>query len=190
MSEIDPSLPLRNAQHELFCQMEVQRADNESIKKACGYKVIEFAIFKVQLKNKPLVRARLDYLHEQQTQSIVSVHKEQMDQVLKDLAISKKWVLQELIEAVQMGKSAIPVLDGKGNPTGEYKQNLPASIRALELIGKELQMFRELPVEPEQALIDLTIDELNERIAKNEQHIRSLEQIAGTQNRTVKVTGS
>ena len=40
-----------------------------------------------------------------------------------------------------MGKQADPILDGEGNPTGEYRQNLPAANVALGLIGKELGMF-------------------------------------------------
>lgn len=59
----------------------------------------------------------------------------------KRLSISKEWVLEQLVENVSMAKAAEPVLDAEGNPTGEFKQNLAAANKSLELIGKELGMF-------------------------------------------------
>ena len=49
--------------------------------------------------------------------------------------------LDQLVENVKMAKQAEPVLDHEGKPTGEYRQNLPAANKALELLGKELGMF-------------------------------------------------
>lgn len=60
---------------------------------------------------------------------------------VKKLEISKEWVLEQLVENVKMAKQAEPVYDNDGNPIGEYKQNLAAGNKALELIGKELGMF-------------------------------------------------
>lgn len=60
---------------------------------------------------------------------------------IEKTAISKTWVLEQLVENVRMAKAAEPVLDNEGNPIGEYKQNLAAGNRALELIGKEIGMF-------------------------------------------------
>lgn len=57
------------------------------------------------------------------------------------IGISKEWVLDQLVENVKTAKAAIPVLDADGNPAGEYRTNLQAANRALELIGKELGMF-------------------------------------------------
>lgn len=37
--------------------------------------------------------------------------------------------------------AAEPVKDAEGNPVGEYKANLQAANKALELIGKEAGMF-------------------------------------------------
>lgn len=63
------------------------------------------------------------------------------EKVVKKLAISKEWVLDELIKVNSAAQAAEPILDHEGNPTGEYKAQLPAANRALELIGKELGMF-------------------------------------------------
>lgn len=56
-------------------------------------------------------------------------------------AISKSWVIDQLVEVVAMGKALEPVIDKDGGITGELKQNLPAANKALELLGKELGMF-------------------------------------------------
>jgi phage terminase small subunit len=63
------------------------------------------------------------------------------EKAVKKLEISKEWVLEQLVETVKMAKQAEPVYDNDGNPIGEYKQNLAAGNKALELIGKELGMF-------------------------------------------------
>lgn len=63
------------------------------------------------------------------------------EKAVKKLEISKEWVLEQLVENVKMAKQAEPVCDEEGNPIGEYKQNLAAGNKALELIGKELGMF-------------------------------------------------
>lgn len=92
----------------------------------------------------------------------------------KKLAIDKEWVLRQLIENVAMAKSAEPVLDNEGNPVGEYKQNLAAANKALELIGKEFGMFvdrkeirtgnlDELPHEDKVAALDLVRQEIERR---------------------------
>lgn len=60
----------------------------------------------------------------------------------KDLGLTREWVLEQLKEVVAMAKAAEPARDAEGNPIGEYKTNLAAANKALELIGKEThQMF-------------------------------------------------
>lgn len=92
----------------------------------------------------------------------------------KRLEISKDWVLEQLVENVKMAKQAEPVLDHEGNPTGEYKQNLAAGNRALELIGKELGMFvdrrevrtgdlDDVPYEEKKAALEAVRSELKRR---------------------------
>ena len=60
--------------------------------------------------------------------------------IVESIQLNREWVLKELIENVRMAKSAIPVKNAEGE-TGEYKQELPAANKALELLGKELGMF-------------------------------------------------
>ena len=72
--------------------------------------------------------------------------------VVEAIQLTREWVLKELIENVKMAKSAIPVRTTDGE-TGEYKQELPAANKALELLGKELGMF------VERKIVDLTTHE-------------------------------
>lgn len=55
--------------------------------------------------------------------------------------VDKAWVLAQLVDNVNIAKAAEPVLDHEGKPIGEYKANIAAANRALELIGKEFGMF-------------------------------------------------
>jgi hypothetical protein len=57
-------------------------------------------------------------------------------------AMNKEWVLDQLREIVDRSMQAVPVLDRQGNPTGEFRYQPAPAIRAAELIGKELGMFR------------------------------------------------
>lgn len=63
------------------------------------------------------------------------------ERAIEKAAVTKAWVLSQLVENVRMAKQAEPVVDAQGNETGEYRQNLPAANVALGLIGKELGMF-------------------------------------------------
>jgi hypothetical protein len=65
------------------------------------------------------------------------------EEAVETVSLSKELVLQELWENSQIGKAAVPVLDRKGEPTGEYTANLNASNAALIAIGKELGMFKD-----------------------------------------------
>lgn len=70
-----------------------------------------------------------------------SVEEPARERAIEKAAVDKAWVLQQLIEIVSMAKQAEPVRDAEGNPIGEYKQNLAAANKSLELLGKELGMF-------------------------------------------------
>lgn len=88
--------------------------------------------------------------------------------------VDKAWVLAQLVGNVNIAKAAEPVLDHEGKPTGEYKANISAANRALELIGKEFGMFvdrkeirtgdlDDIPHEEKKAALDLVREELARR---------------------------
>lgn len=61
----------------------------------------------------------------------------------KRAELSADWVLRNLRKNLQRALQAEPVLDSKGEPTGEYVYAGSVANRALELIGKHLGMFVE-----------------------------------------------
>ena len=93
------------------------------------------------------------------TARLADLKEEIASKVTKKVAISKQWVLEQLIENASIAKAAEPVLDGEGNPTGEYKTNIAAANRAIELIGKELGMFVDRKEVRTGALDDVPHDE-------------------------------
>lgn len=63
--------------------------------------------------------------------------------IARRIVLTRTSIIEELWSNAMIAKAAVPVLDRKGNETGEYQANIAASNRALELLGKELGMFRE-----------------------------------------------
>ena len=86
-----------------------------------------------KLKKKPEVAARISELEE-------SIR----EKGLEGAGLTREYVIDQLRENVEMAKLAVPITDKDGNPTGEYKQNLPAANKALELLGKEVGMFKDV----------------------------------------------
>ena len=54
---------------------------------------------------------------------------------------TREWVIDKLVEVANRAMQAVQVLDADGAPTGEWKHDANAAIRALELLGKEAGMF-------------------------------------------------
>jgi hypothetical protein len=76
-------------------------------------------------------------------ESISGRVKELQEAAAAKAMVTKRGVLDRLKEVVERAMTAVPVLDGDGNPTGEYTYQGNVANRALELIGKELGMFKE-----------------------------------------------
>ena len=55
--------------------------------------------------------------------------------------INADWVLSNLVDVVERSLQRTPVLDRKGEPTGEYQFNAAGANRALELISLHIGMF-------------------------------------------------
>ena len=55
--------------------------------------------------------------------------------------IDQDWVIRGLVENCNRAMEAVPVLDAKGEPTGQYTYNGAVANRALELVGRHLGMF-------------------------------------------------
>jgi len=61
-------------------------------------------------------------------------------EAMKELQLTKKDIMRELMGNAMIAKAAVPVLKN-GEPTGLYQANISASNQALMLLGKELGMF-------------------------------------------------
>lgn len=57
--------------------------------------------------------------------------------------VTREYVLMRLRHVADRAMSAEPVFDKEGQPTGEYKSDFPAANKALELLGKQLGMFKD-----------------------------------------------
>jgi phage terminase small subunit len=131
--------PLKNAKHEHFARLV---SNGESLTRAyilAGYSKNGAVQSARRLLTNAHISGRIEFLRSIKEQK----HAEAVDQVIKEFAIDKAWVMAQLIENVKMAKKAEPVLDQDGTPIGEYKQNIAAANRALELLGKEIGMFVE-----------------------------------------------
>lgn len=129
--------PLDNGKHEHFCQLV---ANGESATQAyvlAGYSEKGAAASASRLLKAAEICERLAFLRSLKEKQ----HAEAVNAVIERHALTKDWVIQQLMENVDMAKQATPVLDRQGNPTGLYEQNLAAANRALELLGTELGMF-------------------------------------------------
>jgi hypothetical protein len=129
--------PLTNAKHEHFCQLV---SNGESATQAyiiAGYSENGAKQGANRLLTHVDVCSRIDFLRKQKEQ----MHSEVVSKVIEEAGITKEWIISELVENVRIAKAAEPVLDHEGNPTGEYRANIPAANKALELLGSELGMF-------------------------------------------------
>lgn len=59
----------------------------------------------------------------------------------KRVGITTDWVLEKLIENTERAMQVQPVVNKKGEHTGEYRYEAQAANRALELLGKHMGMF-------------------------------------------------
>jgi len=121
---------LANQKHEQFAQKVAAGMSAAQAYTECGY------------SEKTAAQAASRLLTDVKVASRVAELKEGMASVaMAKTGIDKAWVLAKLVKVTEMGMSSEPVTDEDGNPIGEYKQNLAAANKSLELIGKELGMF-------------------------------------------------
>lgn len=62
---------------------------------------------------------------------------------VKPAMVSREFVMLRLRHVAERAMSAVPVFDKDGQPTGEYKSDFGAANKALELLGKQMGMFKE-----------------------------------------------
>jgi hypothetical protein len=65
------------------------------------------------------------------------------EKVAHTIVVTREWVIQKLAENVELAMEPVAVVDRRGIPTGEYRHDGSIANKALELLGKELGMFRD-----------------------------------------------
>lgn len=60
--------------------------------------------------------------------------------ISEKLQIDAEWVLRQAVKVHQRCLQETPVLDSEGNPTGEYKFDSTGANKALDLIGKHINI--------------------------------------------------
>jgi phage terminase small subunit len=124
--------PLRNAKREKFAQLIAAGVSQGKAYVQAGYSPNGADEAAYKLIRVAQVRTRISAIQRQITQKTI-----------QNTALDRAWVLASLKENADRAMQAEPVLDSKGRPTGEYQWNGNVANRALELIGKELGMFKE-----------------------------------------------
>jgi hypothetical protein len=129
--------PLKNAKHEQFAQF-VSNGDSATN----AYVLAGYAEKGAEQNSSRLIRnddvlGRIQYLRDQKAQA----HQAAVIKAVEASGLTKEWVIEQLMENVAIAKAAEPVRDEEGNPIGEYKTNIAAANKALELLGKEVGMF-------------------------------------------------
>jgi hypothetical protein len=104
---------------------------------------------------------------------------------VEKFALSRTDLLKRMDHIYQMATAAIPVLDNKGVPVGEYRTNLAVAESATKALGEELYgMFvaksQGVPVDPRDAWTD---EEVRGILKMLKEHQRGLEH-AGTSTTT------
>jgi hypothetical protein len=65
------------------------------------------------------------------------------EKVANKTTITPQWVMEKLAAIAERAMEPVAVVDRNGVPTGEYRCELSVANKALELLGKELGMFRD-----------------------------------------------
>ena len=81
-----------------------------------------------------------------------------LSEAARNIGLTQEEILSDLRENKNRAMRAVPVLNEKGEPTGEWQYEGQVANRALELLGKHLRMFQEqLPVTPPQQVTNVLL---------------------------------
>lgn len=127
---------LRNPRHERFAQELAQGKSATEAYVNAGFSHNPGNAGR--LKTNENVKNRIEEILSERN----SIHEQGVERAIERLAVTKEWVISQLVENANRAMQATPVMSG-GKPTGEYRYDGGVANRALELLGKELGMFVE-----------------------------------------------
>jgi phage terminase small subunit len=132
---------LAKIKHERFCQfIAIDGLDaTAAYVKVQGRKTKRSKTSAYRWRTLPSICARIDELLDQKR----AIASRGLALAVERTAITKQWIMERLQDNVERAMQAKPVRDMRGNETGVYRYEANAANRGLELLGKELGMFRE-----------------------------------------------
>jgi hypothetical protein len=99
------------------------------------------------------------------TQRVQARVNELIAERLAESQVDKPWITAKLKQNVERAMQAVPVLNSRGVPTGEWRYDGAVANKALELLGKEVGMFREIK-DLNINIRDLTLEQVNQLLAQ------------------------
>lgn len=135
-------------EQEAFCRaMALGMSVPESLA-ASGISVTE-GTARNWIKKDPKISARIDELTSIATKNAI----------LKT-GLDRQYVIERLMKVVDRCMQAEPVLDRKGQPTGEYKFDSSGANAALRMLGDTLGMFKPTEAKPGDEYANLSDDDI------------------------------
>lgn len=128
---------LKNVKQELFCQRRAAYGD--SLLQA--YNAAGYGNANQTTKQKKVAAAQVSYIGNVKARIAELQTTLETNAIQRDDLYTKNEVIEGLLSNAREASRSVPVLDRKGNETGEYTANFGASNKAWELLGKELGMF-------------------------------------------------
>ncbi len=127
---------LHNAKHEAFCQAVASGKNGAESARVAGYAANSARVTASKLLTNANVKTRIDELKIKIAEAATKKVAQRVDAIAEGrVSITRDVLIDELWENVQMAKAAVPVYDKKGEPTGEYQQQLNAANKALDQIA-------------------------------------------------------
>ena len=126
---------LSNPRHERFAQELAKGASATEAYETAGYRPNRGNA--TTLKQDQSISIRVAEILQEREQ----IHAQGTAEAIERVALTKEWVIANLMKNVERASQARAVTDDVGNPIGEYKYEGSVVNRGLELLGKELGMF-------------------------------------------------
>lgn len=82
------------------------------------------------------------------------------DNAILKTGLNREWVIKRLMEVVTRCMTTEPVLDKKGEPTGEYTFDSSGANTALRMLGDTMGLFKPAEKKPEDEYANLSDDDL------------------------------
>lgn len=150
---------LLNPKQEAACQARAKGLGPTEAYASAGYKPTSSSA--TRFFQYPHIAARVAEIIEQRNKIEIMA----TQSAAEKLGLTKEWVLQRLMFNAERCLRGTPVLDAQGNHTGKYSGTPQgqAANRALELVGREIGMFRAQVEADPGAYDNLSLDQLEER---------------------------